>query len=125
MEAPSPRIAAVMLDNMLGYVGLGNSEMPISILRTFLGVAIWGNDGSKFAEGRTIADLAKRMNLPEGTIYQHIRYLGTAPHRYGKPGLGLVETSVNPENRRQKFVRLTSSGQELMSRIAGVLSRNL
>lgn len=124
METSTPRAAAVMLSNVLSYVGLSSSEMPISVLRTFLGVAIWGSDESENTQTRTIADLAKRLHLPESTVYQHVRYLGTAPHRYGKPGLGLVETKTNPANRRQKFVALTSSGQELVSRIAEVMKPN-
>ena len=114
----------MMLSNVLSYVELGSSEMPISVLRTFLGVAIWGDDASAHTQSRTIADLAERLHLPESTVYQHIRYLGTAPHRYGKPGLGLVETIINPANRRQKFVVLTPSGRALISRIAEVLNPN-
>lgn len=111
-----------MLTNVLSYVGVSSSEMPISVLNTFLGVAIWGDDGTSKMPPRTIAEIAERLSLPESTVYQHVRYLGTAPHRYGKPGLGLVETKTNPANRRQKSVGLTPAGMSLISRIADVLS---
>lgn len=108
-----------MLSNVLSYFNIGTSEMPVSVLNTFLGVVIWGGDGSDTSRPRTIAEVAEKIGLPESTVYQHIRYLGTAPHRYGKPGLGLIETTVNPANRRQKLVRLTPEGATLMATIAG------
>ena len=120
MIVSNPRVAAVMLSNVLSYVGLLGSEMPVGVLGTFLGVVIWGGDSD--AAPRTIAEIADRLSLPESTVYQHIRYLGTAPHRYGKPGLGLVEAKTNPSNRRQKIVGLTPAGVELISRISDVLS---
>jgi hypothetical protein len=121
MVNTSPKIAATMMRNVLSYVGLLSAEMPVSVLGTFLGVVIWGGGGTSASPQRTIAELADRLSLPESTVYQHVRYLGTAPHRYGKPGLGLVETTTNPANRRQKFVGLTPAGLALIERIAEVL----
>ena len=113
----SPRIAAVVLSNIISAVGLTSSEMPISALGTFLGIVIWGGEGTPKWPARTINEIADKLSQPASTIYQHVRYLGTAPHRYGKPGLGLVETRENPADRRQKLVTLTPAGEALMAKI--------
>ena len=38
-------------------------------------------------------------------------------HRLGKPGLGLIEKSVDPSNRRRQFLRLTAKGHALLKQI--------
>ncbi len=56
------------------------------------------------------------------TVSQHLRYLGYG-YRTGKPGLGLVETRENPDNRRKKVFALTPKGRGLVSQLELILRR--
>lgn len=96
-------------------------DMPIGILQTFLGAAIWGHDKSDTGEPMTLQELSDRVGLTPTTISQHLRYLGYG-YRTGVPGLGLVQTQEYPENRRMKTFGLTPRGRRLLERLEFILS---
>jgi len=99
-------------------------EMPISILLTFLGVAMWGyKDGERSEEPLTLKEIARNVGLPQATVSRHLRYLGDK-QRTGKPGLGLVKTEIWVVNQRQKITYLTVKGQNLIDQINYMLNKD-
>lgn len=93
--------------------------MPVSVAVTFVGVILHGDpDGDAPPH---LEELAHRIGQPYPTVYQNLRYLGSGQMRIGRPGLGLVETWIGEENRRQKFARLTPKGTQLAAKIVQLL----
>jgi hypothetical protein len=88
-------------------------EMPISILITLLGVAVFTPDGRDRKDPLSILELSKIVGIPYTTTSRHLRYLGDF-ERPGKPGLDYVETGTLAFDRRQKFVKLTPRGQRVV-----------
>lgn len=96
-------------------------EIPVTIVNTFLGVALWGfEDDNK--EPITIRELSERVGLPYATVSRHLRYLGDK-ERVGVDGMGLVQTDIYLLNRRQKVVSLTAKGRSLRDRLTYLLSQ--
>lgn len=94
-------------------------EIPASIMNTFLGVILWGEDETR--DGPiTILELSEKIGLPYTTVSRHLRYLGEY-ERVGKPGANLVKTEIYLMNRRQKTVSLTAKGKTVKDRIAFAL----
>lgn len=90
-------------------------EMPVSMMKTFLGVAIWGSrDGRK--DQLTMMELADKIGLPSTTVSRHLRYLGDE-ERPGKAGADLVRSALNPLDRRQRLVFLSPKGVALMNNV--------
>jgi DNA-binding transcriptional ArsR family regulator len=98
----------------------GGQIMPIAILNTFLGAAIWGYEKGDLSEPATLEHLAERLGITPTTLSTHMRYLGDK-YREGKEGLGLVEMDIYPLNRRQKIFRLTPKGKALAAQLAYIL----
>lgn len=98
-------------------------EMPLSVFKTFLGVAMWGQEG-KGDQPLPMSELAARIGLPHQTVSRHLRYLGDF-ERPGDPGLGLVEQVEYPLNRRMKTTRLTPKGRALAKRLSSVVRGEL
>jgi predicted transcriptional regulator len=94
--------------------------MPIGILNTFLGVAVWGYDEGRYDEPITLERLAERLNIMPTTLSTHLRYLADK-YRAGKPGPELVEMETYQLNRRQKIVRLTDKGKRLAQSISYIM----
>jgi DNA-binding MarR family transcriptional regulator len=90
-------------------------EMPLTVFKTFLGVALWGQN-SKEGKPLPMTELAHHIDLPHQTVSRHLRYLGEF-ERPGVPGLGLVEQVEYPLNRRMKTTRLTAKGRALAKRL--------
>ena len=95
--------------------------MTVSILNTFLGVALWGGDDG---EPTTLETIAANLGISPTTLSTHLRYLGDT-YREGKPGLGLVELEPYILNRRMKVVRLTRKGKTLADQIAYILQNGV
>lgn len=98
-------------------------EMPLTVFKTFLGVALWGQN-SKEAKPLPMVDLAKNIELPHQTVSRHLRYLGEF-ERPGVPGLGLVEQVEYPLNRRMKTTRLTAKGKALAKKLSDIVGVTL
>jgi DNA-binding transcriptional ArsR family regulator len=95
-------------------------EMPVSILNTFLGVALWGYDRQK-GDPLTIQELSEKVGLPYTTVSRHLRYLGDY-YRADRPGLDLVGTEIYAMNRRQKIAFLTTRGRALAEQLGFLLA---
>lgn len=97
-------------------------DMPVSILLTFLGVAIWGHKKDSGGEAPlTLKEIARNVGLPSATISRHLRYLGVGEYREGRQGLGVVDTEIWVLNQRQKIVYLTTKGQTVVDQINYIL----
>ncbi|MCC5780513.1 hypothetical protein H7H48_15740 [Nitratireductor sp. B36] len=94
--------------------------MPIAILNTFLGVAIWGQDHTKQGEPITLEHLAENLAITPTTLSTHLRYLSDK-YRSGREGLELVVMETYPLNRRQKVVKLTQKGKALAQQLGFIL----
>lgn len=93
-------------------------EMPLTVFKTFLGVALWGQEGREGVP-LPMVELARNIELPHQTVSRHLRYLGEF-ERPGVPGMGLVEQLENPLNRRQKLTRLTPKGKALAKKLSDI-----
>lgn len=99
-----------------------SDEITLSILNTFLGVALWGYDRSQ-REPLTIQELSARIGLPYTTVSRHLRYLGEGERLRGKVGPKLVDTAIYPLNRRQKTAFLTPRGRALAEQLRYLMDR--
>jgi hypothetical protein len=94
-------------------------EMPIAILITLLGVAVYTPDGRDRKDPLSIFELSKVVGVPYTTVSRHLRYLADF-ERPGVPGLNYVETGLLPNDRRQKYVKLTARGQRVMQQFEAI-----
>lgn len=99
---------------------LAREEMPVSLMKTYLGVVLWGADRRK-SEPLTMMELAEKIGLPPTTVSRHLRYLGDF-ERPGVSGANLVQTSINPLDRRQRVVELTPKGKSLRDMVMKTLA---
>ncbi|WP_346895685.1 hypothetical protein [uncultured Roseibium sp.] len=90
-------------------------EMNLSQLSAFLVAALHQPTGED-ERPPTIRELATLSELPYTSMSRHYRYLGER-QRHGKEGLGLVDVRIDPDNKRQKQVYLTSNGSALAKKI--------
>lgn len=99
---------------------LTRDEMPVSLMKTYLGVILWGADRRR-DDPLTMLELADKIGLPATTVSRHLRYLGEY-ERPGVSGADLVQTSINPLDRRQRIVELTSKGRALRDNVMHMLA---
>lgn len=95
-------------------------DLPVGILITFLGVAIWEERSINSEEAMSLMALSEALGMPNSTVSQNLRYLGTY-YRKGKDSLGLVLTKPNPNNRRQSLFYLSPKGRALATEISNML----
>lgn len=93
--------------------------IPVTILNSFLGVALWGGLSSK-DEPTPLEVIAERLGITPQTLSTHLRYLGDK-YREGKEGMGLVELDTYVLNRRMKVARLTPKGRALADQLMYIL----
>ncbi|WP_230173174.1 hypothetical protein [Rhizobium sp. CECT 9324] len=93
--------------------------IPITILNSFLGVALWGGLTSK-DEPTPLEVIAERLCITPQTLSTHLRYLGDK-YRDGKEGMGLVELDTYVLNRRMKVAKLTPKGRALADQLMYIL----
>lgn len=84
--------------------------MPWQQGLVFLTVALAGD------EGIDMVDLGREVALSKSAVSRNVGALGEW-HRMGRPGLGLVETFTDYEDRRRKPVRLTAKGKAALRKI--------
>jgi DNA-binding MarR family transcriptional regulator len=91
----------------------GHYPIPTAVdlhhFRLFLAVAM-------NPEGCTYRHLEEALNLDNGSVSRTVTALG-AWHRTGRPGLGLLTTSRDPEEHRRLIVSLTPKGAALLRHI--------
>lgn len=94
--------------------------IPVTILNTFLGVVLWGDD--ERGQPVPLERIADNLGISPTTLSTHLSYLGER-YRAGKDGMGLVELEEYPINRRQKVAKLTRKGRVLADTIHYILSQ--
>ena len=99
------------------FMGL-QREINAAIMNTFLGAAFWSDMNG---EPLTLSGLAKELDLAPTTVSRHIRYLGRGIRKGQRPGLGLVVTSLDPDDNRNRVIHLTAEGQAVKSKLAAFL----
>jgi predicted transcriptional regulator with HTH domain len=91
-------------------------ELPVAIMVTFLGAAMWGTKPGQTETPMSLEELAAATGKTPQTISGHMRYLG-ARYREGKPGMGLVQTYEHPLNGRCKAFQLTAEGEATVAHL--------
>ncbi len=94
-------------------------EMNLSLASAFIAAA-FAQPSEEGGTVPTIKELSVLADVPYTSMSRHYRYLGEK-ERVGKDGLNLVEVRVNPDNRREKLVYLTTNGKLLKDQIVKLL----
>jgi DNA-binding MarR family transcriptional regulator len=88
--------------------------MPIQMLQTFLAVAK--------QPGISMQQLGEILRTSQASCSRNVAALGKW-HKFGEPGLNLVEAVEDPTERRRKIMFLTPKGrarvQEILSAMTG------
>ncbi|MBV9288574.1 MAG: winged helix-turn-helix transcriptional regulator [Hyphomicrobiales bacterium] len=88
--------------------------MPIQMLQTFLAVAK--------QPGISMQQLGEILKTSQASCSRNVAALGKW-HKFGEPGLDLVEAVEDPVERRRKIMFLTAKGrvrvQEILSAVTG------
>jgi DNA-binding MarR family transcriptional regulator len=58
--------------------------------------------------------LGKSLGIAQSSVTRNVQLLAHT-NRYGDQGHGLLRSWVNPDNKREKLVELTSAGRRLMT----------
>lgn len=94
----------------------GLPVMPIQMLQALLAVAK--------KPGITMHQLGEILNTSQASCSRNVAALGKS-HKFGEPGLDLVEAVEDPVERRRKIMFLTPKGrarvQEILSAATGKL----
>ncbi|MCD6005080.1 MarR family winged helix-turn-helix transcriptional regulator [Halomonas sp. IOP_6] len=88
------------------------SDLPVKVAYLFAYIAA--------NPGISISELQKQTNIEQSTCSRSVAVLSewqTAE----KPGLGLVWTEEDPEERRRKLAYLTEKGEKLAATLANML----
>lgn len=88
-------------------------EIPSQTVAIFLTVA---NQATPIK----MSEIAKKLSVAQSSVSRNISYLGKI-NRHHKPGLGLLDTFEDPEERRRKLVMLTPKGQQFFMRVKQAL----
>lgn len=98
-------------------------EVPASVVRTFLGVAMWSPLATE-SDPLTIRTLADRVGLPYQTVTRHVQYLSEFQRR-GVAGANRVKTKEYIHDRRNKEVLLTPKGKTLANQLENITAMRL
>ena len=97
-------------------------DIPVNVVTTFLGAALWEDYVNRDGEPMNLEELAVKVGITPTTISGHLRYLGENYRPY-KAGLGLVETEQYDHNRRKKVFCLTPKGRGLIRQLDLILRK--
>ena len=89
-----------------------DGDMQLPMAASFLLVAL--NDGTSRTE------VMKTLDVAGSTATRNLMGLMESG-RLGRPGHGLIEQRVNPEERRWRMHSLTPSGRQFLRRLANIL----
>ena len=91
-------------------------EMPSQTVHTFLLVAMRGD------EGLPQKDLAALLGVEQSTVSRNVSSLDKI-NRHHQPGLDLVRSVEDPNERRRKVIRLTARGRLLREQLVSILEQ--
>tara|TARA_B110000483_G_C17969888_1_gene455433 strand:+ start:377 stop:724 length:348 start_codon:yes stop_codon:yes gene_type:complete len=90
---------------------LVNSQgLPLQVARLFIAICNLGTKGISTSD----ANLYLRYN--SATLSRNMNTLSARPKRSGT-GLGLIDTYENPDDRREKLIKLTTKGIKTRDRM--------
>lgn len=89
-----------------------NSTMTIQVVHTLMLIALH--------EGASVTEIAKMSGFKLSTVSRNILDLGQLDRRR-QPGLGLVETKIDPMELRKKQVALTPKGEALLRQVLDIM----
>lgn len=95
---------------------LNSSELPTAWVDVLLFVA--------YTPAQTLASIVDGSGLNESSAQKVLLALG-AENRFGKPGLGVIESAVDPRHETRKIYFLSAKGRSLMAEILSVLTGEL
>jgi DNA-binding MarR family transcriptional regulator len=90
------------------------ATMPLQYITAFLRVAR--------KEGQTVTELARGAGISASLMTRHLADL-SQKNRYHEDGYDLIESELDPMDRRTKRQRLTAKGQRLVGQLLGALTR--
>lgn len=88
-----------------------DNAMPFHQAMVLLLIGLHDADG-----GIEMREIAATLKMSSSSASRNVAALGEW-HRLQRPGLGLVETSTDYEDRRRKPVTLTTKGRKLLDSV--------
>lgn len=88
--------------------------LSIRLALTFLLVAKAGKRGA------TMKEIAALLDLPQSAASRQVAALSENHWNKNKEGLGLIKTEQDPDNWRQKILKLTPKGERLAARLEAI-----
>jgi DNA-binding MarR family transcriptional regulator len=118
VEVPPIEVARTLADEHLPQVRLVfrvieeirkyDPELPTQTANTLLYIIL--HEGTPSC---SMAGIAEALNLAQSSVSRNVSAL-SAVHRNRRPGMGLVETVIDPLERRRRIIRLTRKGREFV-----------
>lgn len=90
-----------------------DEQMPAQMAQCLLCVAL--------RPGLTMQELGDMVGISQSSCSRNIAALGEW-HRFGKPGLNLVEAVEDPRERRRKVAFLTPKGRQRIGKVLGAVT---
>lgn len=104
------------LPKLVEVVDLIRKLDPEMSMQTLLTLLLVGSAGEA---GLSQLDLFNRLGMSKAAVSRNVSILS----KYKGPGLaglGLIESEMQPENRRQRVLRLTPKGAKFLERVLQV-----
>lgn len=106
--------ALARMIGMLEEVQRLDREMPAHTLMAFLLVASAGQAGI------TQNELQQKLGMSGAAVSRNVAFL-SKPRGIGLPGHGLVDSDIDPENRRHRRLTLTPKGERLAEKLKAII----
>lgn len=103
-----------LLESLEAFRAL-DPDMPIQYATSFLYICRY--------EGLSIKELMDLIGLVQSSTSRNVAALAEW-QKFEKPGLGLVQTTEDPKDRRKKTIELTEKGKEVLAKLNSVMERH-
>lgn len=100
------------LDGALDFLRQMDANITIQGWRVFLAIVR--------TPGISQSALEDTVGISQSSISRHVLTLGKYA-AFNVPGLGLIETEENPQNRREKLCNLTVKGKRVAEKLAALI----
>lgn len=94
-----------------------DEKIHVTTAQIFLSV---GENEAKGNEPHLVTDFIDIHHLSLASASRHVALLSHT-RRQGTEGMGLVEVTVNPEERRQRLITLTPKGKRVYQSIVNIM----